>query len=59
MRDVIGLTREKNAPKVIEYLTYQLIAGYQSGDEEVRSLLDYYDFYVIPFHNPDGRPHVL
>ena len=41
--------------QVIEYLTYQLIDGYLSGDEEVLSFLDYYDFYIVPFHNPDGK----
>ncbi|KAK7750160.1 hypothetical protein SLS62_007911 [Diatrype stigma] len=37
-----------------EWISTALIAGYQSGDEEVKSLLDYYDFYIVPFHNPDG-----
>jgi murein tripeptide amidase MpaA len=40
---------------VIEYLAYQLIDGYKSGDVNVTSFLDYYDFYLVPFHNPDGR----
>ncbi|RYO88371.1 hypothetical protein DL762_003757 [Monosporascus cannonballus] len=46
--------REWISTMVIEYLTYQLIDGYKAGDGEVRSLLDYYDFYMVPFHNPDG-----
>jgi murein tripeptide amidase MpaA len=40
---------------VIEYLAYQLIDGYKSGDANVTSFLDYYDFYLVPFHNPDGK----
>jgi murein tripeptide amidase MpaA len=39
---------------VIEYLAYQLIDGYKSGDGNVTAFLDYYDFYLVPFHNPDG-----
>jgi hypothetical protein len=40
---------------VIEYLAYQLIDGYKSGDGNVTAFLDYYDFYLVPFHNPDGQ----
>lgn len=39
---------------MIEYLAYQLIDGYQKGDANVTSFLDHYDFYLVPFHNPDG-----
>lgn len=39
---------------VIEYLAYQLIDGYKKGDANVTAFLDYYDFYLVPFHNPDG-----
>jgi len=39
---------------VIEYLAYQLIDGYKKGDANVTTFLDYYDFYLVPFHNPDG-----
>lgn len=42
-------------PKVIEYLAYQLIDGYKSGDGNVTAFLDHYDFYIVPFHNPDGK----
>ncbi|RYP77548.1 hypothetical protein DL771_001121 [Monosporascus sp. 5C6A] len=48
--------REWISTMVIEYLTYQLIDGYKACDREVRSLLDYYDFYMVPFHNPDANP---
>lgn len=48
----------KMGVQVVEYLAYQLIGGYQSGDEEVKSLLDYYDFYIVPFHNPDGKRYL-
>jgi murein tripeptide amidase MpaA len=40
---------------VIEYLAHQLIDGYQSGDEEITKFLDHYDFWLVPFHNPDGE----
>ncbi|PSN68083.1 carboxypeptidase-like protein A4 precursor [Corynespora cassiicola Philippines] len=46
--------REWISTMVIEYLAYQLIDGYKSGDANVTSFLDYYDFYLVPFHNPDG-----
>ena len=39
---------------VIEYLAYQLIDGYKKGNANVTSWLDHYDFYLVPFHNPDG-----
>lgn len=39
---------------VIEYLAYQLIDGYKSGDANATAFLDHYDFYFVPFHNPDG-----
>jgi murein tripeptide amidase MpaA len=44
---------------VIEYLAYQLIDGYKSGDGNVTAFLDHYDFYLVPFHNPDGKPTTL
>ena len=40
---------------VIEYLAFQLIDGYKSGDGNVTTFLDHYDFYLVPFHNPDGE----
>jgi hypothetical protein len=46
--------REWITTMVVEYLTYHLIDGYKSGDEQVTSFLDDYDFYIVPFHNPDG-----
>ncbi|EMD60563.1 hypothetical protein COCSADRAFT_125543 [Bipolaris sorokiniana ND90Pr] len=46
--------REWISTMVIEYLAYQLIDGYQKGDANVTSFLDHYDFYLVPFHNPDG-----
>jgi murein tripeptide amidase MpaA len=44
---------------VIEYLAYQLIDGYKSGDGNVTAFLDHYDFYLVPFHNPDGRFYTI
>jgi murein tripeptide amidase MpaA len=38
----------------VEYLAYQLIDGY-GKDDLVTSFLDDYDFYLIPFVNPDGQ----
>ncbi|KAH3968908.1 hypothetical protein HBI70_231290 [Parastagonospora nodorum] len=46
--------REWISTMVIEYLAYQLVDGYKSGDGNVTSFLDHYDFYLVPFHNPDG-----
>ena len=37
----------------VEYLAYQLIAGY-GKDSNVTSYVDNYDFYLIPVVNPDG-----
>ncbi|RSL55708.1 hypothetical protein CEP54_009232 [Fusarium duplospermum] len=45
--------REWIAAPVQEYLAWQLISGYLS-DYEIRELVDKYDFYMIPFVNPDG-----
>lgn len=39
---------------MLEYLIYQLIDGYKSGDVNITAFLDHYDFYLVPFHNPDG-----
>ncbi|ROT42379.1 ECM14 protein [Sodiomyces alkalinus F11] len=46
--------REWISTMVLEYLTYQLIDGYKSGDANVTRILDHYDFWMVPFHNPDG-----
>jgi murein tripeptide amidase MpaA len=45
--------REWISAMTVEYLAYQLIAGYGKS-ELVTSFLDDYDFYLIPFVNPDG-----
>ena len=37
----------------VEYLAYQLIAGY-GKNKNVTSFVDNYDFYLIPVVNPDG-----
>jgi murein tripeptide amidase MpaA len=37
----------------VEYLAYQLIAGY-GRNPNVTSFVDTYDFYLIPVVNPDG-----
>lgn len=41
--------------QTVEYMTYQLIQGYQRGDAIPRSTLNRYDFYVLPIVNPDGK----
>ncbi|KAI9162896.1 Metallocarboxypeptidase A [Paramyrothecium foliicola] len=46
--------REWISTMVIEYLAYQLIDGYRKGAANVTSFLDHYDFWLVPFHNPDG-----
>ncbi|KAL2129922.1 hypothetical protein VTI74DRAFT_7139 [Chaetomium olivicolor] len=45
--------REWITSKVVEYITYQLLVGY-NNDTAVKSILDKYDFYILPFVNPDG-----
>lgn len=51
----VDLGSKANSFEVIEYLAYQLIDGYKSGDGNVTAFLDHYDFYLVPFHNPDGK----
>ncbi|KZL80746.1 zinc carboxypeptidase [Colletotrichum incanum] len=46
--------REWITTLTVEYLTYKLIDGYKSGDRNVTAFFDAYDFYIVPFHNPDG-----
>ncbi|KAH9238808.1 hypothetical protein K456DRAFT_1746730 [Colletotrichum gloeosporioides 23] len=46
--------REWITTMTVEYLTYQLIEGHRSGNKNVTAFFDAYDFYIVPFHNPDG-----
>ncbi|KAI3323651.1 hypothetical protein HD806DRAFT_543878 [Xylariaceae sp. AK1471] len=46
--------REWISASTTEYLTYKLVTEYNAGDNETRSVLDKYDFYIIPVVNPDG-----
>ncbi|KAL2760387.1 hypothetical protein ACRALDRAFT_2039035 [Sodiomyces alcalophilus JCM 7366] len=46
--------REWISAPVVEYLTWHLIDGYRNNDPLVRSFFDKYDFYIVPFVNPDG-----
>jgi murein tripeptide amidase MpaA len=46
--------REWISTMVVEYLTHQLVDGYKSGDKNVTAWLNHYDFWIVPFHNPDG-----
>ncbi|KAI1653270.1 hypothetical protein F4813DRAFT_375262 [Daldinia decipiens] len=46
--------REWITSPVVEYITLQLVKGYNDGDNLTRSFLDKYDFYIIPIVNPDG-----
>ncbi|KAF2176588.1 zinc carboxypeptidase [Zopfia rhizophila CBS 207.26] len=48
--------REWITAMVVEYLTLQLIQGY-GNDNVTTSFLDKYDFYILPFVNPDGFVH--
>ncbi|KFA73748.1 hypothetical protein S40288_07338 [Stachybotrys chartarum IBT 40288] len=46
--------REWIVAPTLEYITLQLINGYNSGDNFTTGVLDRYDFYIFPFVNPDG-----
>jgi murein tripeptide amidase MpaA len=46
--------REWISAPVVEYLTLQLIQGYKSGDNVTQAFLSNYDFFILPFVNPDG-----
>ncbi|KAL9078035.1 MAG: hypothetical protein Q9157_003033 [Trypethelium eluteriae] len=46
--------REWITTMVHEYFAYQLVDGYQRGDANVTYFFDNYDFFLVPFHNPDG-----
>ncbi|KAI1644635.1 uncharacterized protein F4817DRAFT_346318 [Daldinia loculata] len=46
--------REWITSPVVEYITLQLVSGYNDGDNLTRSFLDKYDFYIVPIVNPDG-----
>ncbi|KAI0512930.1 hypothetical protein F5B22DRAFT_289873 [Xylaria bambusicola] len=46
--------REWISTAVTEYLTYKLVTGYSAGDKDTRTVLDKYDFYIVPIVNPDG-----
>ncbi|KAH7318204.1 zinc carboxypeptidase [Stachybotrys elegans] len=46
--------REWIVAPVVEYITRQLVTGYNDGNEDVVSILDRYDFFIFPFVNPDG-----
>lgn len=45
--------REWITTMVVEYLTYQIVTGY-GKDSAATSMLDSYDFYILPIVNPDG-----
>ncbi|KAK4206039.1 putative carboxypeptidase precursor [Rhypophila decipiens] len=45
--------REWISAKVVEYISYQLLTQY-STDLAVMAIVDKYDFYILPFVNPDG-----
>lgn len=47
--------REWIAAPVVEYITTQLIEGYRNGNNVSQSFLNQYDFYILPFVNPDGE----
>lgn len=38
---------------------FRLINGYLNGDEDARSMLDQYDFYIVPVVNPDGKSQMI
>ncbi|ROT36080.1 carboxypeptidase B [Sodiomyces alkalinus F11] len=49
--------REWITTMTVEYLLYQLISGYLDGTEDVKAIVDAYDFYILPVVNPDGFIH--
>ncbi|KAF4838814.1 Metallocarboxypeptidase A-like protein [Colletotrichum tropicale] len=46
--------REWITTMTVEYLTYQLIEGYRSGNKNVTAFLDAYDFYIWNYPLEDG-----
>ncbi|KAI8964496.1 hypothetical protein F5Y11DRAFT_363786 [Daldinia sp. FL1419] len=46
--------REWITSPVVEYISLQLVNRYNGGDDLIRSILDRYDFYIVPIVNPDG-----
>jgi murein tripeptide amidase MpaA len=46
--------REWISAMVVEYLTYKLVEDYGS-DPTVNHMLEKFDFFIIPFVNPDGK----
>jgi murein tripeptide amidase MpaA len=46
--------REWISAPVVEYITTQLVEGYNSGENLTTILLNKYDFFILPFVNPDG-----
>lgn len=45
--------REWITTMVVEYFTYQVVNGY-GKDANATTMLDAYDFYILPVVNPDG-----
>ncbi|KAI1170153.1 hypothetical protein F4777DRAFT_584193 [Nemania sp. FL0916] len=45
--------REWITTMTVEYITYQLINNY-NNDTATKTVLDNYDFYILPVVNPDG-----
>ncbi|KAH9387858.1 hypothetical protein TYRP_009056 [Tyrophagus putrescentiae] len=46
--------REWISPAAVTYFAQQLVNRYNSGEQEIKQLLAYYDFYVAPVLNADG-----
>lgn len=46
--------REWITSMTVEYITYNMIKGYQGGDATFSAILNAYDIYILPFVNPDG-----
>ncbi|KAK0386020.1 hypothetical protein NLU13_5857 [Sarocladium strictum] len=46
--------REWIVAPTVEYMAYQLIKGYRKKDAAITSIIDQYDFYIMPVVNPDG-----
>ena len=46
--------REWISPATVAYILQTLVDGYKSGDTEIKSLVDSFDWYFLVVVNPDG-----
>src|SRR5690606_8383882 len=46
--------REWISPATVTYFAQQLVNKYNANDPDIRDLLNYFDFYIVPVLNVDG-----